>query len=215
MEINVIVRDEGYFIKRIFTVKYKKGKYSDLKSFLRYLNDNYKEQYDFIYAEYDIECKKKYLSSLLNKKEELELDTDFDSLEFEKYFNTTDNTLTINTILGLGGWGCASGSSIFELLSFFFFIRDLILSILSLLRILWVILFPFYQIRKNYGYGKEFLYDVISPVKFGFLKLDKIKYNKLLEISVMLRLGYKLKKKMWILRKQPNFYSYKNKYDLY
>ena len=191
MDINVVVRDEGYFIKRIFTVKYKKCKYSDLKSFLKYLNDNYKEQYDFIYAEYDIECKKKYLSSLLDKKEKLELDTDFDSLEFEKYFNTTDNTLTINTILGISGCGCASGFSFFELLSFFFFIRDLILLILSLLRILWIILFPFYLIRKNYGYGKEFIYDVIKPSKFGFFQLDKIKYNKLLEISVMFRLGYK------------------------
>ena len=135
MDINVVVRDEEYFIRKIFTVKYKKGKYSDLKSFLKYLNDNYKEQYDFIYAEYDIECKKKYLSSLLDKKEKLELDTDFDALEFEKYFNTTDNTLTINTILGIGGWGCASGFSIFELLSNFFYIRDLILLILGLFRI--------------------------------------------------------------------------------
>ena len=65
----------------------------------------------------------------------------------------------------------------------------------------------------NFVNSYEYIYDSANRSIINYNN-DKY-YNKLLEISVMFRLGYKLKKKMWILRKQPDFYSYKNKYDLY
>lgn len=217
MKINVIVRDENNIISNVFRLTYNQKKYNDLNSIFGYLNENIDTDGMLYYCEYDIECKKQFLYCLSKKKKKLDLEYDFDELNFDDFFKITKNEiLTINAKLtqgGIGGW-----KEIIAFLEFIFFIRDLLKELINLIIGLFVIMFPFYNIKKKYGYGKNFIYNIIIKNEnwnYGFFNLKKVRFNKLLERSVMFKLGYRLKNKKWYKKVYHKSVNDINRYELY
>ena len=217
MKINVIVRDENNIISNVLRLTYNQKKYKDLNSIFGYLNENIDTDGMLYYCEYDIECKKQFLYCLSKKKKKLDLEYDFDELNFDDFFKITKNEiLTINAKLtqgGIGGW-----KEVITILEFIFFIRDLLKEFLNLIIGLFVFFLPFYNIKKKYRYGKNFIYNIIIKSEnwnYGFFNLKKIRFNKLLERSVMFRFGYRLKNKKWYKKVYRKSVNDINRYELY
>ena len=155
---------------------------------------------------------------MAQKTGKIKLDIDFYNLTLKDYSKITNNEpITINTLLVGGGYGAAGAFGFFSNL---LTILDFFIKVISFIfRILNVYLMPFKNIYKNYGYGQDFMYGIISNScswEYGFLDLEKIKYKKILERSVMKKFGYKLKNKKW----ETNMYCLpprrnQNKYDKY
>lgn len=219
MQINIVVRNSNNLIENVYSIDYDSKQFNDLESISEYLKENYNVECAYYRCEYDIECKKKYIYNLSLKKKILNLDVDFDSLEFSKYYKITKKSqLTINAVLETGGYGAAGGSGVIWWLQTIFFIRDVILLIVSIFNFIKIYFFPFQEIKKKYGYGKNFIYDVIENEEiwnYGILTLEKIKLNKVLEFSVMNKFGYKYKNKKWFRKIYPNPTRHLNKYDNY
>ena len=156
----------------------------------------------FYHCEYEFECKKNYLYCLASQRKKLTLDVDFNDVEFSKYYKITHNSpLTINCILEGGGFGAIDDFNLVEFLQTLFFIRDVIVLFSTIFYVIILLVLPFRKIKKKYGYGKNFVGDIINSQEewaFGFFDMKRIKFNKLLEFSVMHKLGYKLKNKIWI-----------------
>ena len=222
MKINVIIRDYNNLITEIRELEYKKKKFNNLEELAKYLSDIHVPRFECDYksycCEYDIDCKKKYLYDLTKKTNKFSLDVDFDKVNFNEYLSLTkENVITINCVEYPDGIGSTSGFSILNLISSLFQIKDIICFIIDVLRILFVLVCPFWIIKRKYGYGKHFIYDIFDydyEWDFGFFKLDKIKLNHLLEFIVMNKLGYKLKKKHWInVHKDFDPKKHLNKYN--
>lgn len=215
MELNVIVRNQDNVVEKIIKLKYDAKKYVDLGDLSNYLEKKYKVGDLFYECEFDIDCKKNYIYSLAKKKNKLDLDIDFENLIFNDYYRITkSNSLTINSILLGGGYG--NCEDLFLLLQIILFAWDLLKRLVNFVKLLMVYVIPFYHLKRDYGYGKNFIYDIIvrnDTWLYGFFKLDKIKFNKLLEKSVMHKFGYKLKGKKWVKDEYPNSYRHLNKYD--
>ena len=219
MKINVVVRNSNNLIEKVYNIGYKLEEFNDLESISEYLKENYNVECAYYRCEYDIECKKKYIYHLSSKNKGLNLDVDFDSLEFSKYYKITKKSqLTINAVLETGGYGAAGGPGIMDWLQILFFIKDVVLLIISIFSFIKIYFFPFQEIKKKYSYGKNFIYDVIENQetwKWGVLALEKIKFKRILEFSVMKKFGYKLKNKTWVRKILPNPNRHMNKYDNY
>ena len=139
---------------------------------------------DYLNIEYNIkEIEKKGWALTPSKYIEFidhDLDIDFNELQFNKYFSITkDNNLVINSILVGGGIG--SFEETMKILEIIMFIWEFLKSIITFCKALLVCIFPFYNIKKQYGYGKNFLYDVIIKNEvwnYGFFQLKKIFFPK-------------------------------------
>ncbi len=178
------------------------------------MNDKNKIE-EYYECEYDIECKKNYLYYLAKRNKKLKLDVNFTDLPFNKYYSTTKSkVLSINAypVLGIG---CADSifSHIIEILK----IKEIIMFVLNVIKYIFIYQTSFNFIKKEYGYGRNFIFDIIKRDNwnFGFLKLNKFKLNILIEISIMRKFGYKLKHKKWVTDQQYNNYDELNKYDKY
>lgn len=219
MQINVVVRNSDNLIEKVCSIDYDSKHFNDLESISDYLKENYNVECGYYRCEYDIECKKKYIYYLSSKNKMLNLAVDFESLEFSKYYKITKKSqLTINVVLETGGYGAAGGPGIIGWLQILFFVRDIVLSITSILSFIKIYFFPFKEIKKKYGYGANFIYDILDNQdtwQYGVLALEKIKLNRILEFSVMNRFGYKIQNKNWIRKILPNPARHLNKYDNY
>ena len=217
MEINIIVRNEDNFVKNVIKLKYDSKKYNDLAGMSNYLKEKYNKQCMFYECEYDLECKKLYLYYLAKKNNKLDLDINFTELSFDDYYRIVkNNKLTINTLI-VGG-GCGGFSELFGILGFILTLWDFFNKIVNFIKGFFVYLFPFYNILKKYGYGKHFIYDIINydeQWNYGFLKLEKIPFNKLLERSIMHKFGYRLRNKKWEKEIYPDSSKNLNKYEKY
>lgn len=215
MKLNVMIRNDENIAEKLISLKYNKKAYNNLYEMSEYLKSKYNIKCMYYECEYDIECKKKYIYSLARKSKKLDLDVDFNELEFDRYYNVTkDHVLVINSILVGGGIGGIE--EVMKILEAIMFIWDFFKSIMSFLKVLLVYFFPFYNIKIQYGYGKNFLQDIIMKSEtwdYGFLQLKKIKFNKLLERAIMHKFGYQLKNKKWINEIYVDSYRNLNKYD--
>lgn len=217
MNINIIIRDDTNLITQLKSVKYKPKKINSLDVLANNLMKMYADDGKWCDCEYDIECKKKYIYYLACKKKKFKLDVDFEQLTFDKYYEVTDRALTINAIIYEGGIG--GGGGLFDFLDKFFLIFEFLKIVFTLITAFFVYLFPFHYIKKNYGYGRHFILDIIisnDAWDYGFFCLDRIQFNKLLERAVMHKFGYRLKNKKWILKKYNlSNYNYFDKYSQY
>ena len=100
MIINVVIRNIDNTIYKVDCIKYV----DDIKD-VSFLSDVLAEKYNKqkemknYFCDYDIECKKKYLSKLGEKSGKIVLSVDFNTLSFEEYFRITrDDSITINCI---------------------------------------------------------------------------------------------------------------------
>lgn len=216
MKLNVIIRDTNYVIKDVFKIKFDINKFANVQELSEYLKQKYNIMGMFYHCEYEFECKKNYLYCLASQRKKLTLDVDFNDVEFSKYYKITHNSpLTINCILEGGG---AGGPGMLQVLQMFFFIRDVIVLFSTIFYVIILLVLPFRKIKKKYGYGKNFVGDIINSQEecaFGFFDMKRIKFNKLLEFSVMHKLGYKLKNKIWIKNQIFDFTENYNKYDYF
>lgn len=134
--VNLIIRDENNCIIDIKRIKYQKDKYNDLISINNYLELEKKEKCVYFNSDFDIECKKLFISTLAQNKGYLDLEVDFIELTFEKYYNVTkSNQLTINCVLEYGGIGNL------EIFNFFLFLKDIIACFITVFIIFVVFLF--------------------------------------------------------------------------
>lgn len=137
-------------------------------------------------------------------------------MTFKQYYKVTKKSpLTITGFLVGGG---AGGPGMLQGLQTFFFIRDVIVLFSTIFYVIILLVLPFRKIKKKYGYGKNFVGDIINSQEewaFGFFDMKRIKFNKLLEFSVMHKLGYKLKNKIWIKNQIFDFTENYNKYDYF
>ncbi len=215
MQINVIARNEKNVVEHLVNLKYNVSKYNDLWDISAYLQKKYNMQCEYYECQYDIECKKEYIYHLAKKNRKLDLNINFYDINFKDYYKITKSEiLTVNAVKGEGGMG--SVTELFKILEMIMLLWDFLKSIFSLINSLFVIFFPFYNIKKNYGYGKSFLYDILTRSTtwdYGFLNLDKIKFNKALEKSIMRKFGYKKKNGIWVNDIYIDSYSNLNKYD--
>lgn len=215
MKLNVIIRDFDNLVVNLYNIKFNK-KIIDLEELSNYLNSKFSSEGLFFSCEYDIECKKKYLYELSKINGKLNLDTDFQYLTFKQYYKVTKKSpLTITGFLVGGG---AGGPGMLQGLQTFFFIRDVIVLFSTIFYVIILLVLPFRKIKKKYGYGKNFVGDIINSQEewaFGFFDMKRIKFNKLLEFSVMHKLGYKLKNKIWIKNQIFDFTENYNKYDYF
>lgn len=199
MKLNVIIRDTNYVIKDVFKIKFDINKFANVQELSEYLKQKYNIIGMFYHCEYEFECKKNYLYCLASQRKKLTLDVDFNDVEFSKYYKITHNSpLTINCILEGGGFGAIDDFNLVEFLQTLFFIRDVIVLFSTIFYVIILLVLPFRKIKKKYGYGKNFVGDIINSQEewaFGFFDMKRIKFNKLLEFSVMHKLGYKLKNK--------------------
>ena len=219
MQINVVVRNSNNLIEKVHSIDYDSKHFNDLESISDYLKENYNVECGYYRCAYDIECKKKYIYDLSSKKKILNLDVDFESLEFSKYYKITKKSqLTINAVLECGGYGAAGGPGIIGWLQILLFIKDVVLLIASIFSFIKIYFFPFKEIKKKYGYGENFIYDILDNQETwqcGVLGLEKIKFKKILEFSVMNKFGYKFENKNWTRKILPNPARHLNKYDNY
>lgn len=215
MKLNVIIRDFDNLVVNLYNIKFNK-KIIDLEELSNYLNSKFSSEGLFFSCEYDIECKKKYLYELSKINGKLNLDTDFQYLTFKQYYKVTKKSpLTITGFLVGGG---AGGPGMLQGLQTFFFIKDVVVLFSNIFYVIILLIFPFRKIKKKYSYGKNFVCDIINNQEewaFGFFDMKRIKFNKLLEFSVMHKLGYKLKNKIWIKNQIFDFTENYNKYDYF
>lgn len=218
MKINIIVRNEKNLVEDLVSLKYDSKKFKNFNMVSEYLQKKYKKKCEYYECEYDIECKKEYIYCLTKKNKSIDLDIDFSELEFEEYYRITKtDTLTINSVRGSGGIGAVE--EIIKILEILIFLWSLLKNFINLIKSLLVYFFPFYNIKKEYDYGKNFICDIILKSEnwnYGFLNLEKIKFKKLLEKSIMRKLGYELKNKKWVSGVMcSDVYRNLNKYDNY
>ena len=95
-------------------------------------------------------------------------------MNFNEYLSLTkENVITINCVEYPDGIGSTSGFSILNLISSLFQIKDIICFIIDVLRILFVLVCPFWIIKRKYGYNTGKLSDILLTKS---IKLNKNQY---------------------------------------
>jgi len=216
MFINILIREEKNVILDVIKIKYNQKRINNIYDIESYLIKNYNNSDNTSYCcEYEVESKKQYLYYLAKKNKKLILDTNFEELLFDDYFKITKNhTLTINAFL-VGG-GCGDMHSIFAIISLLLTIIDIIKKIIKIFSIFIYYFFPFYFIRRKYGYGRVFISDIIEwsdEWDYKFFSLNRMKFNSILEKSIMRKLKYHKKNKKWNKEHDPNPTKSLGKYD--
>lgn len=116
-----------------------------------------------------------------------------------------NNPITIIVIDSEFGIGSATGLSLLDKIQILQIIISIVKKIYVLIKIA---INPFKELNKKYHVEENMIKETIllgQQWKMGFISSEEIKNKKLIEKSIMKKLGYKLKESNWIKGKKENF----------
>ena len=116
-----------------------------------------------------------------------------------------NNPITIIVIDSEFGIGSATGLSLLDKIQILQIIMSIVKKIYVLIKIA---INPFKELNKKYHVEENMIKETIllgQQWKMGFISSEEIKNKKLIEKSIMKKLGYKLKESNWIKEKKENF----------
>ena len=116
-----------------------------------------------------------------------------------------NNPITIIVIDSEFGIGSATGLSLLDKIQILQIIISIVKKIYVLIKIA---INPFKELNKKYHVEENMIKETIllgQQWKMGFISSEEIKNKKLIEKSIMKKLGYKLKESNWIKEKKENF----------
>ena len=116
-----------------------------------------------------------------------------------------NNPITIIVIDSEFGIGSATGLSLLDKIQILQIIISIVKKIYVLIKIA---INPFKELNKKYHVEENMIKETIllgQQWKIGFISSEEIKNKKLIEKSIMKKLGYKLKESNWIKEKKENF----------
>ena len=198
--INIIVRDINGNNRYLETIKYNEKKHKSLDDIGSYITKKFNSAiglcccYDFNTKRNIIYNKTKGNNDFINWK------IDFYNLSIKEAFHYTyDNSITVVVLdfeFGLGGAGELSLLVKIE-------VFRLIITIIKKIRnILKIVINPFAELNKRYHVDEDLVKATIllgSTWKVGFITTEEIENKKLIETSIMRKLGYKKCKDKWIM----------------
>lgn len=209
--INIIVRDingNNKYSESILYDDYEK-ELVNLDDVGTYITEKFNSNispcccYDF-----KTKCKILYAKAKENK-DFLDWKTDFFRISIREAFHYLhNNPITIIIIDSEYGIGNATGSSLLDKIQ----ILQIIISIIKKIYVfIKIAINPFKELNKEYHVGENMIKETIllgDKWQIGFISSEEIKNKKLIEKSIMRKLGYKKQENNWIKAKEEKFNIY-------
>lgn len=206
--INVIIRDINGNNEYVDTIVYdgNEEKYKSLDDICYYITKKFRSDI-CPYCCYDFKTRCNILYAKAKEKNDfIDWKIDFYSLPIKTVFHYRCNKpITIIVINSESRIGCTGGLSLFDTVTMLSFIIEKMKRLYVLIKISKN---PFSELDKEYHIGEDIIKATIllgNKWKFGFISSEKIQNKKLIEKSIMKKLGYKKYRNYWIKTKEENF----------
>lgn len=197
--INIIVRDSKGNNKYTESIKYNKNIYENLDDIRNYVVKKFNIDICPCCC-YDFNTKRNILYNMSKEKYDfIYWKIDFYTLSFKEAFHyTRNNPITVVVIFDLSdGIGGTDSFSLWDRIEL---LKILISIIVKLKRVYKIKKNPFAELKKIYYIDEELIKAVIilgDEWKIGFITSEEIKYKKIIESTIMRKLGYKKIKNKW------------------
>lgn len=194
--INIIVKNEFGEICYVKTLKYDPKKMKDFDDIVSFVISTLKWPKS-VFCDYDAKTKQRIIvNDSMNKTGQLDWKIDFSKLEFKEVSRFNANS-SITIIAVCYPVSVGLGSGIGEVLTFAEFLKI----IFSMVLRLYYYIFPYKLLSKKYNFSKLFIMDTIKHCKtwrLGFISTEEFKHKKIVEYSIMKKLGYKKVGDKWV-----------------
>lgn len=151
-----------------------------------------------VFCDYDVDTKQYIIvSNSISRNGQLDWKIDFRKLNFNKFFRFSENpSITVVAVCYPVSLGLGAGVG--EVLMWVEFLKI----IFSIAIQLYYYIFPYKLLSKKYGFSKSFIVGTISRCRawrLGFISTEEFKYKKIIEHSIMKKLGYKKTGDKWVI----------------
>lgn len=197
--INILLKDTNDNIIYTETIEYNEKKHKSCFDIASYISNkfdyrlglccNYDESTQSNYIFYDAKTNGDFINWKI----------DFNSIDIRDAFKgQSDNSITVSIINVPYGLGSAGGFPLSEVLEL---VIKLIKLIILMLRYYLTVRNPYKKLEEKYHRDKDFINRTIllgDTWKCGFISKDEFEFKKVIEKSIMKKLGYQKKDKNWI-----------------
>ena len=195
--INIIAKEGSGKICYVKMLKYDSEKMKNFDDVTSFIMKTLKWPKS-VFCDYDVDTKQYIIvSNSISRNGQLDWKIDFRKLNFNEVFRFSENpSITVVAVcypvsLGLGaGFG--------EVLTWVEFLKI----IFSIAIQLYYYIFPYKLLSKKYGFSRSFIVGTISRCRawrLGFISTEEFKYKKIIEHSIMKKLGYKKTGDKWVI----------------
>lgn len=195
--INIIVKNEFGEICYVTTLKYNSKKMKDFDDIVSFVIRTLRWPKS-VFCDYDAKTKQRIIvNDSMNKTGQLDWKIDFSKLKFKEVSRSNANS-SITVIAVCYPVSVGLGSGIGEVLTCAEFLKI----IFSIALRLYYYIFPYKLLSKKYNFSKLFIMDTIKHCKtwrLGFISTEEFKYKKMIEYSIMRKLGYKKTGDKWVI----------------
>ena len=195
--INIIVKNEFGEICYAITLKYDPKKMKDFDDIVSFVISTLKWPKS-VFCDYDAKTKQRIIvNDSMNKTGQLDWKIDFRKLKFKEVSRSNANS-SITVIAVCYPVPVGLGFGIGEVLTCAEFLKI----IFSMFLRLYYYIFPYKLLSKKYNFSNLFIMDTITHCKtwrLGFISTEEFKHKKIVEYSIMKKLGYKKVDDKWVI----------------
>ena len=206
--INIIVRDINGNNKYSESILYDdcEKKLVKLEDVGNYITEKFNSNISPC-CSYDFKTKCKILYAKAKENNDfIDWKIEFYNISIKDAFRYVHNNPITNIVIDSEfGIGSATGLSLLDKIQILQIIISIVKKIYVLIKIA---INPFKELNKKYHVEENMIKETIllgQQWKIGFISSEEIKNKKLIEKSIMKKLGYKLKESNWIKEKKENF----------
>ena len=194
--INIIAKEESGKVYYVETIKYDPEEMKDFDDIVSFIIKTLKWPKS-VFCDYDVDTKQRILvNNSISKIGQLDWKINFNKLNFKEVFSFSEiSSITVIALCYPVPLGLGSGVS--EVLTCVEFFK----SILLMIQRLYYYIFPYKLLSKKYGFSKLFIVGTITRCgiwRLGFISTEEFKYKKMIEHSIMRKLGYKKAGGKWM-----------------
>lgn len=195
--INIIAKEESGKICYVKMLKYDSKKMKNFDDVVSFIMKTLKWPKS-VFCDYDVDTKQYIIvSNSISRSGKLDWKIDFSKLNFKEVFRFSENP-SVTVIAACYPVSLGVGAGVGEVLTWVEFLKI----IFSIAIQLYYYIFPYKLLSKKYGFSKLFIVGTISRCRawrLGFISTEEFKYKKIIEHSIMKKLGYKKTGNRWVI----------------
>ena len=195
--INIIAKEGSGKICYVKMLKYDSEKMKNFDDVTSFIMKTLKWPKS-VFCDYDVDTKQYIIvSNSISRNGQLDWKIDFRKLNFNEVFRFSENpSITVVAVCYPVSLGLGAGVG--EVLTWVEFLKI----IFSIAIQLYYYIFPYKLLSKKYGFSRSFIVGTISRCRawrLGFISTEEFKYKKIIEYSIMRKLGYKKTGDKWVI----------------
>lgn len=195
--INIIAKEESGKICYVKMLEYDSKKMKNFDDVTSFIMKTLKWPKS-VFCDYDVDTKQYIIvSNSISRNGQLDWKIDFRKLNFNEVFRFSENpSITVVAVCYPVSLGLGAGVG--EVLTWVEFLKI----IFSIAIQLYYYIFPYKLLSKKYGFSRSFIVGTISRCRawrLGFISTEEFKYKKIIEHSIMKKLGYKKTGDKWVI----------------